>query len=253
MRASSNFVPDSTPAWWDEAIRRADSGDEKFFSDLLIFAAIMVPSAFRGIEFLDSTVLAKAPFRFELAKVALMFIEELSRGRVTSSRVDSRRLAVIQRSAIAILIENLFRHEAAFSIRARRGNSDVFLAREGSRVFVNYIVDTQEVPGAESINRHFLPSGIQQKSFDSWGRGGTILAGFEETSMDQVLDREHSIAWSFNHMTFGHEKTGLVDLAISFETGPHLNLFSEMLENFSKPLHMKLRIARGPLAESIEF
>ncbi len=240
LRAASNFSPDGSTQWTDEAVRRADSRDEEFFADLLIFASIMAPSVFRNIEVLDSNVLAKAPYRFELAKTALMLIEDLAKGRVTSKRVDSRRLAVVQSAAIRVLIQELLLNGAVSCVRARRGNSDVFLAREGQSIYVHYLVDENDVPGVQSINQHFLPNAHDF----SFAMGGTLLSGSEVNSIDQVQDRCESISGSFNYMLFGRENHGLVELTIALDEKSHMDLFVEMIRSFSKALRIKPQVKK---------
>jgi hypothetical protein len=252
IRAASNFSPDGSVRWADEAVSRADSGDEEFFADLFIFASIMAPSVFRNIEILDSNVLAKAPYRFELAKTALMFIEDLARGRVTSKRVDSRRLAVVQSAAIGVLIQELLHNGSVRSVRARRGNSDVFLAREYQRVFVNYLVDVADVPGAWTINQHFLPYAEPEHEHFSFGVEGSLLSGSEATSTDRALGRVDFISGNFNYMLFGLENFGLVELTVAQDRISHLDLFAEMIRQFSKPLRIKIQVLHSRDTESQE-
>jgi len=251
IRAASNFSPDGSMRWTDEAVRRADSRDEEFFADLLIFASIMAPSVFRDIEVLDSNVLAKARFRYELAKSALMFIEDLARGRVTSKRVDSRRLTVIQEAAIGILIREMLLDGPVTCVRARRGNSDVFLTREHETVFVHYLVDADDVPGAWSINQHFLPYGNQEHEVFSFGMGGSLMSGAEATPMFRARERFESISYNFNYMLFGRDNPGVVELTIDLDRNSHLNLFTEMLAEFSKTLRIKLQVKKSYESESL--
>ena len=242
LRAASNFSASDTNGWQEEAISRADSGDVEFFTDLLVFAAIMAPSVFRNIEVLSRDVLSKAPYREEFAKIALMLVEDLSRGRVASRKVDSRRLAVIQAAAIGVLIQDLVTHGAVSSVRARRGNSDVFLAREGQGIYVHYLVDTEDVPGAWTINQHFLPYGRDAHEHFSFGTSGTLLSGSEVNSIDLAQDHGDSISWKFNYMLFGRENHGLVDLTIALDDKSHIGLFVEMIRSFSKTLRIKLQV-----------
>jgi hypothetical protein len=200
----------------------------------------MAPSVFRNIEVLRRDVLSKAPHRDELAKIALMLVEDLSRGRVASRKVDSRRLAVIQEAAIGVLIQDLVTQGAVSCVRARRGNSDVFLAREGQSIYVHYLVDENDVPGVQSINQHFLPNAHDF----SFAMGGTLLSGSEVNSIDQVQDRCESISGSFNYMLFGRENHGLVELTIALDEKSHMDLFVEMIRSFSKALRIKPQVKK---------
>lgn len=244
LRAASNFSASDTNGWPEEAIRRADSGDVEFFTDLLVFAAVMAPSVFRNIEVLSRDLLSKAPHREELAKIALMLVEDLSRGRVASRKVDSRRLAVIQEAAIGVLIQDLVTQGAVSCVRARRGNSDVFLAREGQSIYVHYLVDAEDVPGAWTINQHFLPYGRDAHEHFSFGTSGTLLSGSEVNSIEHVQDRCESISGNFNYMLFGRENHGLVELTIALDEKSHMDLFVEMIRSFSKALRIKPQVKK---------
>lgn len=250
MRSVSNFSPDGSVRWADEAVSRADSGDEEFFADLLIFASIMVPSVFRNIEVLGPTVLAKAPHREWLAKSSMMLIEDLGRGRVTSKRVDNRRLTVVQEAAIGILIQEMLLGGPVTCVRARRGNSDVFLTREYETVFVHYLVDGGDVPGAWSINEHFLPYGNQEHAAFSFGMGGSLLSGSETVSMFLARESVESISGNFNYMLFGTENHGVVELTIGLDRASHLDLLTAMLGKFSKTLRIKLQVKKSYESES---
>ena len=238
LRAASNFSIYDPNRWSEEAISRADSGDVEFFTDLLVFAAIMAPSVYRNIEVLSRDVLDLAPYREGLAKIALMLVENLSRGRVGTRRDDSRRLAVIQEAALGVLIQNLVTHGAVRCVRARRGNSDVFLAREGQSIYLHYLVDENDVPGAQSMNQHILPNAHDL----SFAYSGTLLSGSETNSIDRVQDRCERISGGFNYMLFGRENHGLVELTIALEDKSHVNLFVELIRSFSKTLRIKLKV-----------